>query len=125
MHILLVDDSELILSRLRRLILLKYPDVVITSAKTFHQAEEALQPPLPDVVILDIQLPDGNGIDIAERIRKISHEMKIVILTNYNEEGYRKAAMVAGADYYINKSGEFRKVLPLLGTILSELQTEL
>jgi DNA-binding NarL/FixJ family response regulator len=65
----------------------------------------------PDGVILDLNLPDGSGIDIILWIRKHSAEMAIVVLTMSEEESHLIAAMRAGASSYVKKSAPLDDVV--------------
>ncbi len=64
----------------------------------------------PDVVILDIRMPDGTGLDVLERIRNERPTPKVIVLTNYPFVQYRKKCLEAGASFFFDKSIEFHKV---------------
>jgi DNA-binding NarL/FixJ family response regulator len=69
----------------------------------------------PDVVILDISMSGGSGIDVLERIRKVNKSSPVIImLTNYPFPQYRKRCMELGADYFFDKSKEFQKIAEVL-----------
>jgi len=68
----------------------------------------------PDGVILDLNLPDGSGLDIVQWIRKHSKEMAIVILTMSDEESHLIAAMRAGASAFVKKSAPIEDVVASL-----------
>jgi DNA-binding NarL/FixJ family response regulator len=57
----------------------------------------------PDLVVLDISLPDGNGLNLAERIRKELPEVVVAICTTYDIIEYREAAAARGAAYFFAK----------------------
>lgn len=63
-----------------------------------------------DVVLLDINLPDGNGIDILKKIKEIRPETKVVMFTNYAAKAFRDACYKLGADGFLEKSSDFEKV---------------
>ena len=68
----------------------------------------------PDGVILDLNLPDGSGLDIVQWIRKHSKGMAIVILTMSDEESHLIAAMRAGASAFVKKSAPIEDVVASL-----------
>lgn len=74
----------------------------------------------PDGVILDLNLPDGSGLDIVQWIRKHSQEMAIVILTMSDEESHLIAAMRAGASAFVKKSAPLEDVISSLRSALRQ-----
>jgi DNA-binding NarL/FixJ family response regulator len=64
----------------------------------------------PDVVILDIRMPGGNGIDVLQTIKQDEAAPMVIILTNYPYPGYRQKCMQAGADFFLDKSAEFDQI---------------
>jgi DNA-binding NarL/FixJ family response regulator len=74
----------------------------------------------PDGVILDLNLPDGSGLDIVQWIRKHSQEMAIVILTMSDEESHLLAAMRAGASAFVKKSAPLEDVVSSLRSALRQ-----
>jgi DNA-binding NarL/FixJ family response regulator len=74
----------------------------------------------PDGVILDLNLPDGSGLDIVQWIRKHSQEMAIVILTMSDEESHLLAAMRAGASAFVKKSAPLEDVISSLRSALRQ-----
>ena len=72
----------------------------------------------PDVVILDIRMPGGNGLDVLRRVKLEHNAPKVIVLTNYSLPEYKEAAMELGADYFFDKSTEFEKVRMVLKKLL-------
>jgi DNA-binding NarL/FixJ family response regulator len=64
----------------------------------------------PDVVILDIRMPGGNGIDVLQNIKQDEVAPMVIILTNYPYPGYRQKCLQAGADFFLDKSTEFDQI---------------
>ena len=117
-HILLVDDSEVILSRLKTILSGEESIEAIETAVTVKEAKERIEKQKPDVIILDVKLPDGNGIIFLKQIKFMYPEIIVVILTNWSDSYFKSAAEKYGADYFLDKSMEFEK-LPWLLTELS------
>jgi len=65
----------------------------------------------PDGVILDLNLPDGSGLDIVQWIRKFSPDIAIIILTFSDEESQLIAAMRAGASAFVKKSAPMNELI--------------
>jgi len=68
----------------------------------------------PDVVILDIRMPGGNGIDVIERVREAGLFPFIIVLTNYPYRQYRGKCLELGADFFFDKSSDFEKIPQVL-----------
>jgi two-component system response regulator (stage 0 sporulation protein A) len=103
MNILIVDDSPLIQERLSDVIL-GVPGVqAVHHAKDADEAYQILAKERFQVVILDIQMPKGNGFGVLERVKKDQPEAVVIMLTNYPYEQYKKRSFDLGADYFFNK----------------------
>ena len=114
MKVLLVDDSPMVRERLEAM-LGDIPDVdTIGQAGGSVEAINSFRNLNPDVVILDIQMPDGNGIGVLEKLRKAEQPPMVIVLTNQSYPQYRRKCMEAGADFFFDKSTEFDKVAEIL-----------
>lgn len=114
MKILIIDDSPLLCGKLTNLI---NENLAVEQMDCVHRAEgaiERIEKVRPDVVILDIRLPDGNGIDLLKEIKERSLAAKTIMFTSYAYPHYRKKCLSAGADYFFNKSSEFERVIEFL-----------
>lgn len=120
MKVFLVDDSEVLRQRLKRL-LADLPDVhVIGEAGEVNTALDAILEQRPDVVLLDIHLFNGNGISVLQRLKKERPPPAVIVLTNYPYPQYRQACLDAGADYFFVKSSEFDRVVPALEQLIRQ-----
>ncbi len=66
------------------------------------------------MVILDIRMSDGSGIDVLPEIKKGNQSPLVIVLTNYPYPQYRRKCIEAGADFFFDKSTEFDKVTEVL-----------
>jgi len=73
-----------------------------------------LEKNMPDVAILDICLPGGNGIDILKKIREGSLSTKVIMYTHYPFPQYERKCKYFGADYFFDKYNEFDKLLSVI-----------
>ena len=71
----------------------------------------------PDVVILDIRLPQRSGIDMLKDIKDQPTAPIVIMVTNYPYRQYRQACMAAGADYFFSKTDEFEMIRETLSRI--------
>ena len=99
----LVDDHELVRRGISDL-LSAQPDIdVVGEAATAAQARARIRATTPDVVILDVRLPDGSGIDVCRDVRSESPTTRCIILTAYDDDEAIYAAVLAGASGYVLK----------------------
>jgi two-component system, NarL family, response regulator DevR len=68
----------------------------------------------PDAVILDIQLPDGSGLEVLRRVKQTNPSCLVIILTNLCESPFRSECQRCGADYFLHKATEFERAVELL-----------
>lgn len=116
-NVFIVDDSNIVRERLTSL-LTEVPSIMIVGyADNPLAATEAIVAQRPDVVILDIFLTGGSGIHVLKNIRGKNISSKVIMLTNYAQEEYRKKCFEEGADYFYDKSIEFEKVVDTIHRI--------
>jgi len=102
-RILLVDDHEIVRLGLKAL-LDRHPNFeVVAEAGTARAAVEKVEVVLPDVVVMDIRLPGGSGIEACEEIADKFPASKVIILTSYSEDEMLFSAIRAGAAGYVLK----------------------
>jgi len=123
MKVYVVDDSPLVRERLVLLLSEVEGVDVVGSAESAEEGIEGISRSKPDVAILDIRMPSGNGIAILERIKRHGSSPTVIMLTNYPYPQYRKKCMDAGADYFFDKSGEFQKVTDVLERMVAKEAT--
>jgi len=101
--IMVVEDSSLMASVIRNFVRKKWPDVEFIEA---HNGKEAVdQYPLerPDIVFMDIKMPEMDGIAALELILQIDPKAKVVMVTSVKEQTQEKKALGIGARMYITK----------------------
>ena len=110
-RVLLVDDHELIRSGLSTVLDLE-PDLdLVGTASTVAEALAAIDTLLPDVVVADLQLPDGTGLDIVRAVRRTSDRTGLVVLTMHSGDDQIFAAMQAGASGFVGKDAPAQEVV--------------
>ena len=102
-RILLADDHN-IMRRGLRLLLERQPGLeVVAEAADGRQAAEQAEATHPDIVVLDIAMPNMSGIEAAQRIRTLLPQAAIIILSMHSDEGYVLRALKVGAKGYLLK----------------------
>ena len=117
MRVLYVEDNEqdadLTLRRLARIA----PEVAIETVYTLAAARARLaaceaQGALPDVLLVDVRLPDGNGLELLGEVRERALALPVVMLTGSGDEALVVTALRSGADDYVVKAGAYLDRLP-------------
>ena len=99
-HVLVVDDEPQILRGLK--VVLRSAGFQVAQAATKREALDAIAVRPPDVIILDLVLPDGNGVEVCEEVRRWS-TLPIIVLSAVGDEREKVRALDAGADDYVTK----------------------
>jgi len=107
----IVDDHKIITDALSEIINKTDGIKVIGKAFSIAECREMLKVSPPDVLLLDVSLPDGNGIDLCSEIRKNYPDVKILMLTSYAESNVIARALDEGAHGYVLKSDTVEKVI--------------
>ncbi len=113
-NVLLVDDSGLLRNNLKR---------VISSIPNLHLVGEALDSATalrlvdelkPDILILDIDLIQGNGIDVLTKMKKDRSRPTTIMFTNYSQDAFKKATSKLGANYFFDKNDGIDELFEIL-----------
>jgi len=102
-RVMLVDDHEVVREGLRALLNRRPGMSVVGEAGTVAQAVEVASREKPDVVVMDVRLPDGSGVEACREIRAERPETKMIMLTSYADEEAVFASILAGASAYFLK----------------------
>ena len=123
LSVLVVDDSALVRVRLRRLLEESDSRCVVMEAASAADAARALRNFRPDVVVLDLSLPDGNGFDLLPRIKRAAPQSAVILLTNHEGPDICQRALSLGADHYFRKSTEFELVPIVMQRVAARLRS--
>lgn len=103
-RVLLADDHELVLEGLRSLLEAEGDMVVTGTVTAAEQLLDSLERELPDVVVLDLELPRIGGLECLRRIRATPRPVRVLVLTAYGDGASMRAALEGGADGYALKT---------------------
>lgn len=101
--ILLVDDQEVVLKGLKMRLALEDDLWVIGEAKDGLGALREASKSRPDIVVMDVEMPNMDGITAAKALREMSPEIAVIILSIYDDPVLRAQAQAAGAFSYVEK----------------------
>ena len=102
MHILLVEDHPIVRDGLKRLLAAE-PDHTVQEETTGRGAIARVRARRPDLVILDLNLPDMAGLDVLARLIRHDASLPVLVLTMHSEPIYAQRALEAGAKGYLSK----------------------
>jgi len=102
MKVLIVDDHVTVREGVRRL-LAPFPEIVVYDAASAPEAIAAFRNNRPDVVLVDLNLPDSSGLELLRRLRQEHKAVNVLIFTMHAEPLYVSRALSAGAKGYITK----------------------
>ncbi len=105
-RVMLVDDHVLMREGIRQLLEFDGTITVIAEANNGVECLDKLKNNVPDVLLLDINMPEMNGIEVLEEIKRKKIDVKVLILTVHNEIDYLIKAVDIGVDGYILKDSE-------------------
>lgn len=117
LRLLLVDDHEVVREGLAALLARRPAFQVVAAAGTVAEALAAARRFRPDLVIMDVRLPDGTGIEACRDIRAELPETRVVMLTSYPDEEAVLAAILAGASGYLLKQIRGRDLVAALESV--------
>ncbi|MDF2734510.1 MAG: LuxR family transcriptional regulator [Chloroflexota bacterium] len=115
--LLVVDDHEVVRQGLVALLDRRTGFQVVAEAGTAAEAIEQARRFEPDLVVMDVRLPDGSGIEACREIRSELPNTRVVMLTSYPDEDAVLAAIVAGASGYLLKQVRARDLVAALETV--------
>ena len=119
MRLFVADDSSAIRERIVRMLSDVPNSVVVGEASDGAETMRGIPVVKPDLVILDLQMPKGNGIEILPQIKGLSPPPLVMVLTNYATSRHRSACHDLGSDYFFDKSREFENAIGVIETLAS------
>jgi two-component system, NarL family, response regulator DevR len=102
-RVFLLDDHEIVRRGLKELLEGEEDLVVVGEAGTAAEALERIPATAPDVAVLDVRLPDGDGVEVCREIRSAHPEINCLMLTSYADDEALFSAILAGAAGYVLK----------------------
>ena len=120
MHsVVLVDDHPAIRLAVRSALEATGEFNVVAEAGDGPSALATIREHHPDLVILDVDLPRLNGLDVIERVRNLQHQTKLLVLSGQQESIFGVRAVKAGADAFISKTEDLGRVVQAAYTVLA------
>lgn len=111
LRVLVIDDHAIVREGLRRLISRDEGIIVVGEAASKNEAIAQISHHNPDVIVVDLHLPDGSGLDVIAWVRSLSQKIGIVVLTMSNMPEHVLASMQSGASSHVDKTAPISEVL--------------
>jgi two-component system, NarL family, nitrate/nitrite response regulator NarL len=118
-QILLIDDHPLVLDGVKTMLKDEASVQIVGTCKTAAEALAFLSNQEPDIILLDISLPDMNGLELCEKIRLTRRQAKIIGLTSTNEAGIITGLLQRGGNGYLLKNMERAELLEAIRTVMN------
>jgi DNA-binding NarL/FixJ family response regulator len=113
--VFLADDSALIRERVAAMLASRAMSIV-GHAETPQGSIEGILAAHPDVVVLDVQLEGGSGLQVLRAVRESAPDIAFVVFSNNSAPAYRKRYLGEGAQRFLDKSTEFDQLVPAVET---------
>lgn len=100
---LIVEDNTLMRRMLVETLRARFTDATLFEAVNGREALSITEDARPDLILMDIELPDANGLDLTRRIKVRDPAMRVLVISLYDGPEYREAAAKNGADGFLSK----------------------
>ncbi|RMF48633.1 MAG: response regulator [Anaerolineae bacterium] len=122
LRVMIVEDAAVI-SRYLLALVENVPGVALAAVTdSVSGALALLGQAEPDIIILDIHLPDGNGLTVLEAAKQRPHPPWVIVFTGSADYQYKRQALLAGAEYFIDKNKNFLQVEKALLEIIYQAE---
>jgi DNA-binding NarL/FixJ family response regulator len=118
-RVLLIDDSVLVGARILNFLSTIPSLELLEQARTINEGLGACMETNPDIVLLDVNLPDGTGIKLLKELKSRLPHIWVIMLTNSSNEFYRIRCAELGAEFFLDKTKDFPRILEILHLIIT------
>ncbi|AXK45319.1 response regulator transcription factor [Brachybacterium saurashtrense] len=116
-RVMLVDDHEVVRRGIVTAIDASAALTVTGEASSVAEATRRLPAIRPEVLVVDLQLPDGTGIDVMKRARELDPAQRMLVLTSFDDDAALRESRAAGADGLILKSARSQEIVEAIRTV--------
>jgi len=117
-NVLLVDDHTILRDGIRSLLELEKDIQVVGESVSGHDVLKKIEELHPDVILMDINMPEQNGIEVMAMVKKKYSAVKVIMLTMYNHDEYFLSAIREGADGYLLKDAPSQQVVEAIRSVV-------
>jgi DNA-binding response OmpR family regulator len=117
MKFVIVEDAPEVVESMKLCLSIRWPEAAVVSTARGKEGLRLVEQETPDVVILDVALPDGNGLDVLKEIRRF-HSVPVLVVSVRSDEVSRVKGLELGADDYITKPFSHTELLARIKAVL-------
>jgi len=118
MKVLLIEDHPIVRAGCRRL-LQERAEIEVIEAETAEAGRRAVMEHAPDLVVLDLNLPDARGLDLLRELRARAPALKVIVFSMFEEAAFITSAMESGAVAYVSKNDDPDALLEALDAVMA------
>jgi DNA-binding NarL/FixJ family response regulator len=122
MRLFVADDSSIVRERIIRLVSGVRDTEVVGEAADGAETMLGILKLKPDLVILDLKMPKGSGLEILPLIKRLTSPPLVMVLTNFSTSLHRQGCLRLGADYFFDKSTEFEQAIDVIRRLELQMQ---
>jgi DNA-binding NarL/FixJ family response regulator len=119
---LIVDDYRLNRETLKGLFIRYFPSMILEEASNGQEAVKKLESFKPDLIMMDIRLPDGSGMELTKKIKETNHDVKVLILTGHHYPEYQERATLYGADGFLVKGESGKEIVAAVESLFPKAE---
>jgi len=119
MHVVIADDHPIFRSGLKFLLETSFKDLTIDQFDNGQEVIEFAKTSTPDIIIVDIDMPEKNGLEVCEQLIKDGNTSKLIVLTMYKDLEMLKLAFFNGASGYLVKDNTSEELVDCIQTVLN------
>lgn len=116
--LLIVEDHEVVRQTLFDWLSIQFKHCLISEAASGEESVALVRAESPQIVIMDISLPNMSGIEAIRQIKAISPQVQVIVLSIHEASEYEADASLAGASFYVSKRQMHRELIPLIERLL-------
>lgn len=118
---MVVEDDNAVRDLLGILIKRKFPDMPFYFAENGKTGVELFNAHTPEIVITDIVMPYMDGVEMTIAIKSVKSDTKIIVVSGYNTQGYRKQFSELGSKVFLTKPIDFKELLAAIESCIAEI----
>ena len=116
---LIVEDGSNFRKILKMNLSDRFPSIAIDEAADGKEALKKLKVSIPDLILMDVELPGTDGLELTRGIRAVHGNINIVVLTSHSDRAFKKAALESGADAFFTKGeASLEEIATIVDTLI-------
>jgi DNA-binding NarL/FixJ family response regulator len=119
---LIVEDNRLNRETLKGLLTRHFSSTIVEEASDGKEAIQKVESFQPDLILMDIRLPDESGLALTKKIKTMNPNVRVLILTGHHYPEYKEMAARNGADGFIVKGGSSKEILAMVESLFSNAE---